>query len=81
MCFILFFLLFLQDQNAVDVIVMTIIRCLAILFSYYHFRNLQKLGSKYILGEFEYKIKNKIQIVTMNDEMVPLIKPDLVYAR
>ncbi|KAK0090398.1 hypothetical protein PV325_000680 [Microctonus aethiopoides] len=40
----------LDDQNAVDVIVMTIIRCLAILFSYYHFRNLQKLGSKYILG-------------------------------
>ncbi|XP_063995343.1 3-hydroxy-3-methylglutaryl-coenzyme A reductase [Diachasmimorpha longicaudata] len=39
-----------DDQNAVDVIVMTIIRCLAVLFSYHQFRNLQKLGSKYILG-------------------------------
>ncbi|XP_034939170.1 3-hydroxy-3-methylglutaryl-coenzyme A reductase [Chelonus insularis] len=39
-----------DDYNAVDVIVMTIIRCLAILFSYHQFRNLQKLGSKYILG-------------------------------
>ncbi|CAG9864194.1 unnamed protein product [Phyllotreta striolata] len=35
---------------AADVIVMTIIRCLAILYSYHQFRNLQKLGSKYILG-------------------------------
>lgn len=36
--------------NAADVIVMTAIRCLAILYSYHQFRNLQKLGSKYILG-------------------------------
>ncbi|KAJ8949227.1 hypothetical protein NQ318_022739 [Aromia moschata] len=35
---------------AADVIVMTIIRCLAILYSYHQFRNLQSLGSKYILG-------------------------------
>ncbi|CAH1279705.1 unnamed protein product [Diabrotica balteata] len=35
---------------AADVIVMTIIRCLAILYSYHQFRNLRKLGSKYILG-------------------------------
>nr|QYV43153.1 HMGR1 [Colaphellus bowringi] len=35
---------------AADVIVMTIIRCLAILYCYHQFRNLQKLGSKYILG-------------------------------
>ncbi|XP_008549582.1 3-hydroxy-3-methylglutaryl-coenzyme A reductase [Microplitis demolitor] len=39
-----------DDHNAVDVIVMTIIRCLAILFSYHQFRNLYKLGSKWILG-------------------------------
>ncbi|CAK9799934.1 3-hydroxy-3-methylglutaryl-coenzyme A reductase [Anthophora plagiata] len=39
-----------DDLNAADVIVMTIIRCLAILFSYHQFRNLQRLGSKYILG-------------------------------
>lgn len=35
---------------AADVIMMTIIRCLAILYSYHQFRNLQRLGSKYILG-------------------------------
>ncbi|XP_050481962.1 3-hydroxy-3-methylglutaryl-coenzyme A reductase [Bombus huntii] len=40
----------LDDLNAADIIVMTIIRCLAILFTYHQFRNLQKLGSKYILG-------------------------------
>ncbi|XP_058809317.1 3-hydroxy-3-methylglutaryl-coenzyme A reductase [Phymastichus coffea] len=38
------------DLNAADVILMTMIRCLAILFSYHQFRNLQNLGSKYILG-------------------------------
>ncbi|VEN56931.1 unnamed protein product [Callosobruchus maculatus] len=36
--------------HAADVVVMTIIRCLAILYSYHQFRNLQNLGSKYILG-------------------------------
>nr|XP_050869776.1 3-hydroxy-3-methylglutaryl-coenzyme A reductase isoform X1 [Vespula vulgaris] len=39
-----------DDLSAVEIIVMTIIRCLAILFTYHQFRNLQKLGSKYILG-------------------------------
>ncbi|XP_076279842.1 HMG coenzyme A reductase [Lasioglossum baleicum] len=39
-----------DDLNAADIIVMTIIRCLAILFTYHQFRNLQRLGSKYILG-------------------------------
>ncbi|GFG35211.1 hypothetical protein Cfor_01315 [Coptotermes formosanus] len=40
----------LEDYNAADVIVMTIIRCVAVLYSYYQFCHLQKLGSKYILG-------------------------------
>ncbi|XP_021930666.1 3-hydroxy-3-methylglutaryl-coenzyme A reductase isoform X2 [Zootermopsis nevadensis] len=40
----------LEDYNAADVIVMTLIRCVAILYSYYQFCHLQKLGSKYILG-------------------------------
>ncbi|XP_046662046.1 3-hydroxy-3-methylglutaryl-coenzyme A reductase isoform X2 [Homalodisca vitripennis] len=40
----------LEDYNAVDVIVMTMIRCIAVLYSYYQFCNLHKLGSKYILG-------------------------------
>ncbi|XP_070162686.1 3-hydroxy-3-methylglutaryl-coenzyme A reductase isoform X2 [Polyergus mexicanus] len=38
------------DLKAADIILMTIIRCLAILFIYYHFRNLERMGSKYILG-------------------------------
>lgn len=40
----------LDEYNAVDVIVMTTIRCIAVLYSYYQFCNLHKLGSKYILG-------------------------------
>ncbi|KAL7289752.1 hypothetical protein TKK_0016354 [Trichogramma kaykai] len=39
-----------EELNPADVILMTVIRCLAILFSYHQFRNLQNLGSKYILG-------------------------------
>ncbi|EEB15787.1 3-hydroxy-3-methylglutaryl-coenzyme A reductase, putative [Pediculus humanus corporis] len=40
----------MDEYNAADMIMMTIIRCTAILYSYYHFCNLHKLGSKYILG-------------------------------
>ncbi|KAJ9589270.1 hypothetical protein L9F63_017515 [Diploptera punctata] len=40
----------LEEYNAADVIVMTLIRCVAVLYSYYQFCHLQKLGSKYILG-------------------------------
>ncbi|KAH0952187.1 hypothetical protein HN011_000262 [Eciton burchellii] len=39
-----------DTMEAADIIIMTIIRCLAVLFTYYQFRNLQKMGSKYILG-------------------------------
>ncbi|RZF38994.1 hypothetical protein LSTR_LSTR003737 [Laodelphax striatellus] len=39
-----------EEYNAVDVIVMTLIRCITVLYSYYQFCNLHKLGSKYILG-------------------------------
>lgn len=42
------------EYNAADVILMTIVRCTAVLYCYYQFCNLQKLGSKYILGEFFY---------------------------
>lgn len=41
---------FIQDFSPVDAIGMTVIRCVAVLYSYYQFRNLHKLGSKYILG-------------------------------
>nr|CAD7433645.1 unnamed protein product [Timema monikensis] len=40
----------MEEYNAVDVIVMTTIRCVAVLYSYYQFCQLHKLGSKYILG-------------------------------
>ena len=41
---------------AADVILMTIVRCSAVLYCYYQFCNLHKLGSKYILGEFSKPI-------------------------
>lgn len=37
------------EYIAVDTILMTVIRCSAILYSYYQFLNLNKFGSKYIL--------------------------------
>lgn len=37
---------------AADVIIMTVVRCSAVLYCYYQFCNLHKLGSKYILGEY-----------------------------
>lgn len=39
------------EYNAADVIVMTIVRCAAVLYCYYQFCSLHKLGSKYILGK------------------------------
>ncbi|CRL07729.1 CLUMA_CG020683, isoform A [Clunio marinus] len=44
---------------AADVILMTIVRCSAVLYCYYQFCILHKLGSKYILDEvFTVKQKN-----------------------
>ncbi|KAK7865392.1 hypothetical protein R5R35_001876 [Gryllus longicercus] len=40
----------IEEYNAADMIVMTLIRCVAVLYSYYQFCNLHRLGSKYILG-------------------------------
>lgn len=37
------------EYNAANVIIMTIVRCVAILYSYYQLRNLKKLDCKYIL--------------------------------
>lgn len=39
-----------QGHATSDIMIMTIIKCLAVLYNYYQFRNLQLLGSKYILG-------------------------------
>lgn len=40
------------EYVAVDTILMTVVRCSAILYSYYQFLYLNKFGSKYILGEY-----------------------------
>ncbi len=40
------------EYVAADVILMTIVRCSAVLYCYYQFCNLHKLGSKYILGKY-----------------------------
>ncbi|CAG9762090.1 unnamed protein product [Ceutorhynchus assimilis] len=39
-----------EPFQAADMVLMTVIRCLAILYSYHQFRHLQNIGSKYILG-------------------------------
>lgn len=38
------------EYNAADVILMTIVRCTAVLYCYYQFCSLHRLGSKYVLG-------------------------------
>lgn len=43
---------FESQYVAADVILMTIVRCSAVLYCYYQFCNLHKLGSKYILGKY-----------------------------
>lgn len=40
------------EYNAADVILMTIVRCTAVLYCYYQFCSLHRLGSKYVLGEY-----------------------------
>lgn len=50
---------FEAEYNAADVILMTIVRCSAVLYSYYQFLNLHKFGSKYILGELSFNFANK----------------------
>lgn len=39
-----------QEYQGLDVIVMTMLRCSALLYTYHQFRNLHRIGSKYILG-------------------------------
>ncbi|ESO88291.1 hypothetical protein LOTGIDRAFT_126248 [Lottia gigantea] len=38
------------DMKSSDLIIMTITRCLAVIYIYLQFRNLRRLGSKYLLG-------------------------------
>lgn len=41
------------EYNAADVMLMTIVRCTAVLYCYYQFCSLHRLGSKYVLGKFQ----------------------------
>uniref|UniRef100_A0A8C6X642 3-hydroxy-3-methylglutaryl coenzyme A reductase n=1 Tax=Naja naja TaxID=35670 RepID=A0A8C6X642_NAJNA len=41
---------FEEDVLSSDIIILTITRCIAILYIYFQFQNLKQLGSKYILG-------------------------------
>lgn len=43
------------EYNAADVILMTIVRCTAVLYCYYQFCSLHRLGSKYVLGKFQIR--------------------------
>lgn len=45
------FRLFLQQILSSDIIILTITRCIAIIYIYFQFQNLRQLGSKYILGK------------------------------
>lgn len=45
-----YFLLFTQQILSSDIIILTITRCIAIVYIYFQFQNLRQLGSKYILG-------------------------------
>ena len=39
-----------QEYFGADAVVMTAVRCVALLYTYHQFRKLRALGSKYILG-------------------------------
>ncbi|MPC66776.1 3-hydroxy-3-methylglutaryl-coenzyme A reductase [Portunus trituberculatus] len=45
---------FSEEYQGLDVVVMTVLRCSALLYTYHQFRTLHRLGSKYILGEYLY---------------------------
>lgn len=42
-----------SEYKALDTILMTVVRCTAILYCYYQFRNLHKLGSNHTLGKLK----------------------------
>lgn len=53
------------EYVAVDTILMTVIRCSAILYSYYQFLYLNKFGSKYILSKCSNFIINPTYILRL----------------
>lgn len=50
-CF--FFCSVLQPVLSSDIIILTITRCIAIVYIYFQFQNLRQLGSKYMLGNLK----------------------------
>ena len=44
------FLCTVQDTKSSDVVILTITRCIAVVYFYLQFSSLRKLGSKYLLG-------------------------------
>lgn len=42
----------LQKTHSSDMIILTVTRCMAIIYIYFQFKNLRQLGSKYILGQY-----------------------------
>lgn len=47
------FVLVLQKVHSSGEIILTVTRCMAIVYIYFQFKNLRQLGSKYILGQCE----------------------------
>lgn len=41
-----------QKTHSSDLIILTVTRCMAIIYIYFQFKNLRQLGSKYILGQY-----------------------------
>ena len=39
-----------QDTKSSDVVILTLTRCIAVIYFYLQFSSLRKLGSKYLLG-------------------------------
>nr|KAG5708561.1 hypothetical protein BaRGS_032982 [Batillaria attramentaria] len=42
-----------EEVKSSDIIILAITRCLAVMYIYLQFRNLRRLGSKYLLGKCE----------------------------
>lgn len=50
----------LQKTHSSDMIILTVTRCMAIIYIYFQFKNLRQLGSKYILGQYSpFKYVNR----------------------
>lgn len=60
------------EYVAVDTIIMTVIRCSAILYSYYQFLNLNKFGSKNILSEYPVTGRTEINFLHKKHAFVPI---------